>query len=54
MVACSGLVESSPIGAATFLRAHVAELDLSAVGEYFGHHEDFEVAAMHAFIDMER
>ncbi|GFR41199.1 hypothetical protein Agub_g1869, partial [Astrephomene gubernaculifera] len=50
----SGLVESSPVGAAVFLRAHVADLDPAALGEYLGHHEDFELAAMRAYVDMER
>lgn len=39
---------------AQFLRTHAADLDKSAMGEYFGHHEDFEVSVMHAWIDMER
>lgn len=38
---------------AAFLRQHTSELSLTALGEYFGHHEEFEVAVMHAFIDME-
>ncbi len=38
---------------AAFLREHAAELDKARVGEYFGHHEDFEVAVMHAWVDMQ-
>eukprot|EP00198_Chlamydomonas_reinhardtii_P013970 XP_001703307.1 SEC7/BIG-like ARF-GEF [Chlamydomonas reinhardtii] len=50
----SGVVENSPAGAAVFLRGHSGELDAAALGEYLGHHEDFELAAMRAYCDMER
>ena len=36
---------------AAFLRGHMDTLEKTALGEYFGAHEAFEVAAMHAFID---
>ena len=36
---------------AAFFRGHLEDLDKAALGEYFGAHENFEVAAMHAFID---
>ncbi|KAG2495708.1 hypothetical protein HYH03_006308 [Edaphochlamys debaryana] len=50
----SGVVEDSPSGAAVFLRAHAPDLEAGAMGEYLGHHEDFELAAMRAYVDMER
>ncbi|GLI68912.1 hypothetical protein VaNZ11_013463 [Volvox africanus] len=50
----SGLVEDSPAGVAVFLRAHASDLDPTAMGEYLGHHEDLELAAMHAYVDQER
>ncbi|GIL43151.1 hypothetical protein Vafri_977, partial [Volvox africanus] len=50
----SGVVEDSPAGVAVFLRAHASDLDPAAMGEYLGHHEDLELAAMHAYVDQER
>lgn len=49
--ACSTAVAQAVAG---FLRDHMDALDKSALGEYFGAHEAFEVAAMHAFIDQVR
>lgn len=35
------------------MRSQASLLERAAVGEYLGHHEDFELAAMHAYIDAE-
>ncbi len=48
------MVEDSPAGAAVFLRAHAAELEPAQLGEFLGHHEPRELAAMRAYVDMER
>lgn len=38
---------------AAFLRTHHDNLDKTQLGELLGHHEDFAVAVMHAWIDGE-
>ena len=43
-----------PQAVATFLRDHLEDLERGALGELLGHHEPFEVAVMHAFIDQQR
>jgi Sec7-like guanine-nucleotide exchange factor len=39
---------------AEFISRNKELLDKAAVGEYFGHHEDFQVRVMHAYIDLQR
>lgn len=48
-----GLVEGTPQGVAQFIRDNAAVLDKGMIGEYFGHHDDFQVQVMHAYIDQE-
>jgi Sec7-like guanine-nucleotide exchange factor len=38
---------------ASFLRQHADQLDKAQVGELFGHHADFSISVMHAWIDQE-
>jgi Sec7-like guanine-nucleotide exchange factor len=38
---------------AAFLRAQHDQLDKAQLGELLGHHEDFAVAIMHAWVDAE-
>jgi hypothetical protein len=40
----SGTVEGSPQAVASFLRQHIAELDKTQLGEYFGHHDEQAVS----------
>ncbi|KAJ9527457.1 hypothetical protein QJQ45_025726 [Haematococcus lacustris] len=49
-----GMVDNQPQAVAQWLRTHAGQLDKSALGEYFGHHDEFEVAVMHAWVDMEQ
>mmetsp|Transcript_13201 Transcript_13201/g.37209 ORF Transcript_13201/g.37209 Transcript_13201/m.37209 type:complete len:2067 (+) Transcript_13201:204-6404(+) len=49
----SGIIEDNPESIAQFLRKHRKELDKTQLGEYFGHHEDAQIAVMHAYIDDE-
>ncbi|RMZ54207.1 hypothetical protein APUTEX25_005363, partial [Auxenochlorella protothecoides] len=46
----SGLVGPSALEVAAFLREHGPRLKKEALGEYFGHHEEFEMTVMHEFI----
>jgi Sec7 domain len=39
---------------AEFLRSNATQLDKMQLGELFGHHSDFSIATMHAWVDMER
>ncbi|KAF6256772.1 hypothetical protein COO60DRAFT_1627056 [Scenedesmus sp. NREL 46B-D3] len=48
-----GLLESSPAAVAAFLRTQADQLDKAQLGELLGHHEDFAVAVMHAWVDGE-
>ncbi|KAF8064597.1 BIG3 [Scenedesmus sp. PABB004] len=48
-----GLLEGSPPAVAAFLRLHHDALDKAQLGELLGHHEDFAVAVMHAWVDGE-
>jgi Sec7-like guanine-nucleotide exchange factor len=38
---------------AVFLRAQADQLDKAQLGELLGHHEDFAIAVMHAWVDSE-
>ena len=42
---------NSPLQVAEFLRRQADQLDKSQLGELFGHHSDFCIAVMHAWID---
>ena len=42
----SGTVEDSPQAVASFLRQHIAELDKTQLGEYFGHHDEQAVSLL--------
>jgi len=48
------VTEDSPSSAALFLKEHSDRLDPTAVGELLGHHDDFSIAVMHAYIEMEK
>ncbi|KAL4515001.1 hypothetical protein Ndes2526B_g03682 [Nannochloris sp. 'desiccata'] len=45
---------NDPSAAALFLREHSDRLDPTAVGELFGHQDDFNIAVMHAYIENEK
>lgn len=42
----SGTIEDNPEAVAGFLRDHLAELDRTQLGEYFGHHEEHAVSLL--------
>ncbi|KAM1605801.1 hypothetical protein PS2_026498 [Malus domestica] len=44
------LVENTPSSVAQFLRS-TPSLDKAMIGEYLGHHEEFPLAVMHAYVD---
>ncbi|CAN6541337.1 unnamed protein product [Malus baccata var. baccata] len=44
------LVENTPSSVAQFLRSTPC-LDKAMIGEYLGHHEEFPLAVMHAYVD---
>ncbi|XP_008242137.1 PREDICTED: brefeldin A-inhibited guanine nucleotide-exchange protein 5 [Prunus mume] len=44
------LVENTPHSVALFLRS-TPSLDKAMIGEYLGHHEEFPLAVMHAYVD---
>eukprot|EP00775_Hariotina_reticulata_P004220 gene4220-4469_t len=50
---CNGLLGSQPAVVAGFLRGQQDQLDKAQLGELLGHHEDFSIGVMHAWIDSE-
>lgn len=44
------LVENTPSSVAQFLR-NTPSLDKAMIGDYLGHHEEFPLAVMHAYVD---
>lgn len=52
-VALLGLRVCAAVQVAAFLRAQQDNLDKTQLGELLGHHEDFAVAVMHAWVDSE-
>nr|XP_011461220.1 PREDICTED: brefeldin A-inhibited guanine nucleotide-exchange protein 5 [Fragaria vesca subsp. vesca] len=44
------LVENTPSSVAQFLRS-TPSLDKAMIGEYLGHHEEFPLSVMHAYVD---
>ncbi|KAK3259427.1 hypothetical protein CYMTET_31576, partial [Cymbomonas tetramitiformis] len=46
----SGVIGPAPEDVAAFLKA-TSGLSMNMIGEYLGHHEDEEIAVMHAYVD---
>ncbi|KAM7505722.1 hypothetical protein LguiB_004626 [Lonicera macranthoides] len=46
----NGLLENTPVSVAQFLR-NTPSLDKAMIGDYLGHHEEFPLAVMHAYVD---
>jgi hypothetical protein len=47
------MMKSLCMQVAGFLRTQQDNLDKAQVGELLGHHEDFAIAVMHAWVDIE-